>query len=65
MSENNERVYIFRREQGFYPVRLRPEWLKKNIEANPGTLSVEDALLDVVWTYVDGFLDKALEAKQL
>lgn len=65
MSDNNERVYIFRREQGFYPVRLRPEWLKKNIESNPGTLSVEDALLDVVWTHTSRFLDRELEARQL
>lgn len=62
---DGERLYLFYREEGFYPVPLNPTSVKANIDHNPGTLRVDDALIGPVWTNSDGFLDEALRAIQL
>jgi hypothetical protein len=45
-----KKVYIFFREEGFYPLEL---WgnddARKNAEANPGTLKVEDTKGNTIW----------------
>lgn len=37
------RLYLFIREDGFYPIPLPSGTVVDNAEANPGTLSVVDA----------------------
>ena len=45
-------IYLFHREDMFYPIELRDdEDAKRNAECNPGTTKVENAITgEVVWT---------------
>lgn len=43
-------VFIFFRKEGWYPVTLRSaKEVPANVDANPGTLRVEDAGGRVIW----------------
>lgn len=42
-------VFIFFREDGWYPIQLLPRQLNYNILLNPGTERVEDISGNVVW----------------
>lgn len=43
-------VYIFFREEGWYPVELRDDDdARRNAEHNLGTLRVENVAGDVIW----------------
>lgn len=45
-----KRLFIFFREEGFYPLELPELTVKENAECNPGTLRVEDATTgEIVW----------------
>jgi len=54
---SKERVFLFFRFGGFYPVTLPEATLDDNIKGNPGTLKVELAG-KTIWTQVDGYLDR-------
>lgn len=43
-------LYIFFREDGWYPIEIDPDTLQQNIELNPGTIRVEDINGNVVWS---------------
>ena len=44
-------LFIFFREDGFYPILLPKETVVDNAECNPGTLRVENGITgEVVWT---------------
>lgn len=62
-------TFLFFRDEGFYPVEIPPEDLQDNITCNPGTLRVrhmtEDGFSPLVWTQVDGWIDKDLERLQV
>jgi len=46
-----KRLFIFFREDGFYPVILPSATVADNAEINHGTLRVEDAIThEVVWS---------------
>lgn len=49
---NNMNIYIFFRDDMFYPIELKDDAsAKRNAEINPGTLKVENAVTrEVVWT---------------
>jgi hypothetical protein len=50
VSESLEvQLYIFFREEGWYPVEIPPDHLLANVELNPGTLKVEDLEGNIVW----------------
>lgn len=45
-----KRLFLFVREEGFYPLELPELTVADNAECNPGTLRVEDAKTgEVVW----------------
>ncbi len=62
-------IFLFFRNEGFYPVEIPPEDLQDNITANPGTLRVrrmsEDGEDMLVCTHASRWLDKDLERQQV
>lgn len=46
-----KRLFLFVREEGFYPLELPELTVADNAKCNPGTLRVEDAMTgEVVWS---------------
>lgn len=46
-----KKLFLFIREEGFYPLELPEATVADNAICNPGTLRVEDALTgEIVWT---------------
>lgn len=50
-----KRLFLFVRDDGFYPLALPEATVADNAECNPGTLRVEDAKTgEVVWSNDQG-----------
>lgn len=49
-EHNTRRIYVFFRDEGFYPIELRDDDdARDNAECNPGTIRVEDHSGRIVW----------------
>lgn len=52
-----QRLYLFYRDDAFYPLQIPEATLEDNIKANPGTIRVDDFHSGCVWTAADGWLN--------
>lgn len=50
LKASGRTMFIFFREQGWYPVEIPADQLQRNIDLNPGTIRVEDMQGNVLWS---------------